>query len=92
KLGFVAKIFDYFSVGIPVVGNDVGGWSSIIKEEKVGLLSNNDPKMLADRIIQFVDNPDMSYEYGKRGIKLLKGKYSVKASTEKLINTIQQIL
>ncbi len=91
KLGFVTKIYDYFSVGVPVVGNDIGGWTSLIHKEKVGLLSSNDPQDLANKILQFIDNPDMSYEYGERGIKLLKDKYSVKKSSRNLMECIELI-
>lgn len=89
KLGFVTKIYDYFSVGIPVVGNDIGGWTSIITKEKVGLLSKNEPRDLAAKIIDFIDNPDMLYAYGERAIELLKGKYNVKVSAQNLIRCIE---
>jgi len=91
KLGFVTKIYDYFSVGIPVVGNDIGGWTSIIPQEKVGLLSSNDPEDLANKIIYFIENPDKANEYGKRGIELLKNKYSIIFSAQKLIKCIEMI-
>jgi len=92
KLGFVTKIYDYFSVGVPVVGNDIGGWTSIISEEKVGLLSTNDPKDLADKMMQLIKDPDMSYEYGKRGIELLKGRYSETEAARKLVEVIEMVL
>ena len=91
KLGFVAKIYDYFSVGVPVVANDIGGWISIITEERVGYLSTNDPKSLADKIIKLIENPEISYEYGERGIKLLKEDLSVKSSALKLLKYIETI-
>ena len=91
KLGFVTKIYDYFSVGLPVVGNDIGGWTSIITEEKVGLLSKNDPKDLAEKIIYFIENPEVSNTYGKRGIEILKTKYNIKNSAQSLIDYIKSI-
>ncbi|MFX1383353.1 MAG: glycosyltransferase [Promethearchaeota archaeon] len=92
KLGFVAKVYDYFSVGIPVVGNDIGGFTSIILEENVGKLSSNDPRDLANKIIDIIENPHLANEYGERGIKLLKGKLSVDESAKKLINIIENLL
>ena len=91
KLGFVAKVYDYFSVGIPVVGNDIGGFTSIIPKKNVGALSSNDPRDLADKIIYFIENPDLAYECGKRGINLLKEELSVKESSRNLINCIKKI-
>jgi len=92
KLGFVAKIYDYFSVGIPVVGNDIGGWTSIIAKEKVGLLSSNDPRDLAEKIIEIIENPEKANEYGKNGIRLLKEKLSIEGSTQKLLNYIENAI
>jgi len=91
KLGFVAKVYDYFSVGIPVVGNDIGGFTSIISEENVGTLSSNDPRDLADKILHFIENPNLGYECGEKGINLLKGKLSVNESAKKLIEIIEKI-
>ena len=90
KIGFVAKVYDYFSVGIPVVGNDIGGFTSVITEENVGALSSNDPRDLADKIIYFIDNPNLANECGQNGIKLLKGKLSINESARKLIEIIER--
>ena len=90
KLGFVAKIYDYFSVGIPVVGNDIGGFTKIISKEEVGLLSSNEPRDLAEKIIKFIENPELAYNCGERGIKLLKGTLSIKESSRKLIEYIEE--
>jgi glycosyltransferase involved in cell wall biosynthesis len=91
KFGFVTKIYDYFSVGIPVVGNDIGGWTKVIEKEKIGLLSSNDPKDLAEKIIYFIDNPDMAYQYGKNGIEFLKTKHNIVNSAKNIINHIKSI-
>jgi len=91
KFGFVTKIYDYFSVGIPVVGNDIGGWTSIITKEKIGLLSSKDPKDLANKMIQFIENPELAYEYGQRAIDFLKYKHNVEISARNIINHIKSI-
>ena len=91
RFGFVTKIYDYFSVGIPVVGNDIGGWTKVITEEKLGLLSSKDPKDLAEKFLIFIENPDMAYEYGRRGIDFLKKKHNVVISAQNIINHIQNI-
>jgi len=91
KFGFVTKIYDYFSVGIPVVGNDIGGWTKVINQEKLGLLSSNDPKDLAEKMIFFIENPNESYEYGKRGIEFLREKHNVVISAQNIINHIKKL-
>ncbi len=92
KFGFVTKIYDYFSVGIPVVGNDIGGWTKIIEKERLGILSTNDPKDLAEKIIFFIKNPDIGYEYGQRAINFLKKKHNVVISAQNIINHINNLL
>jgi glycosyltransferase involved in cell wall biosynthesis len=91
RFGFVTKIYDYFSVGIPVVGNNIGGWIKVISEEKLGLLSSKDPKDLAEKIIIFIENPNMAYEYGRRGIDFLKKKHNVVISAQNIIKHIRSI-
>jgi len=92
KMGTPVKLFDYMSVGIPVVANDIGSWSEIIRKENIGLLTEDDPKDFADAISYFLDDPDKSYKYGKRCIELIKNKYNWKFSTEKLIEVYKSIL
>ncbi|MFX1445362.1 MAG: glycosyltransferase family 4 protein [Promethearchaeota archaeon] len=91
KFGFVTKIYDYFSVGIPVVGNDIGGWTKVISEEKLGILSSRDPKDLAEKIMIFIENPELGYEYGQRGIEFLKEKHNVVVSAKNIIKHIKNI-
>jgi len=91
RLGFVTKVCDYFSVGLPVVANYIGGWTKIISEERVGLLSTDDPKDLAEKIIKFIENPEMSYEYGSRGIELLNTKLNIKNIAKKLQDCLNNL-
>lgn len=77
KLGIASKILDYLSVGIPVVGNDIGGWTSLIQKEKVGLLSSKNPKDLANKILYLIDNPEINYQFGQNAINLMKDKFNI---------------
>ena len=92
SLGFVTKIYDYFALGIPVVGNDIGGWTSIIEEAKLGLLSKSEPEDLANKILELLKNPDLMYEYGKNGIKLLNTEYNIENSGQNLLKVVQETL
>ncbi|MFW9829886.1 MAG: glycosyltransferase family 4 protein, partial [Candidatus Thorarchaeota archaeon] len=92
RLGFVTKIYDYFAVGVPVVGNSVGGWTSIISEEKLGLLSSNDPHDLAEKIVKVIENDQLGKEFGKAAIEILKTKYSIKSSAKSLIKVINKCI
>ena len=73
------------------MGNDIGGWSKVIKKEKLGLLSSKDPKDLADKMIYFIENQNEASECGKRGIEFLKKKHNVVISAQNIIKHIQNI-
>ena len=71
-----SKLFDYLSVGLPVVANDVGGWTDIVKENRVGRITSDDPKEFAQAIIDLLDNPQEIAEYGRRAMRLIRTKYN----------------
>jgi len=60
RLGPPIKLMDYLSVGLPVVANDVGGWCDIFRQNKIGLLANNNPKDFAQAIIELLMDPSLS--------------------------------
>ena len=43
QLGPPLKLFEYLSNGLPVIANDIGGWTEIIRKERLGLLTRDDP-------------------------------------------------
>jgi len=92
KMGTPVKLFDYLSVGVPVVANDIGTWTEIIRKERVGILTNDDPKEFADAITFFLHNPEESFKTGEQGINLIKTKYNWEFSTKKLISFYKKYL
>ncbi len=91
QLGFASKILDYLAVGLPVVGNNIGGWTEIIPHYKIGILSKNEPKDLAKNILNLLNNQDICYEFGQNGINLLKNDYNSEKIAQKLVNIIISI-
>lgn len=92
RISMPSKLFDYFSVGLPVVVNEVGGWTEIIRENKVGVLTADDPKDFAMGILQLLENPGMMSKYGKRGLDLLRTKYLWDNSARVLFNEYKKLL
>ncbi|MCD6484226.1 MAG: glycosyltransferase family 4 protein [Candidatus Odinarchaeota archaeon] len=91
QIGTPVKLFDYMSVGVPVVANKIDGWTDIIKEENVGILTGSSPEEFAKGILYFLENPDEIHRYGLRGIKLIKEKYNWDTSAQKLLSAYQKI-
>jgi glycosyltransferase involved in cell wall biosynthesis len=80
RLSMPSKLFDYFSVGLPVVANDVGGWTDIVKENRVGRITSDDPKEFGQAIIDLLDSPQEIAECGRRAMSLIRNKYNWDAS------------
>jgi len=92
RISMPSKLFDYFSVGLPVVVNEVGGWTEIIRENKAGVLTANDPKDFARGVLRLLDDPGMMAECGKRGLDLLRRKYLWDNSAKILFNEYRKLL
>jgi glycosyltransferase involved in cell wall biosynthesis len=86
KMGTPVKLFDYFSVGLPVVANDVGTWTNIIKQEKVGIVAEDDPADFASRILELIQNKELAEECGRRGLDLVKNEHNWDNSAKTLLN------
>lgn len=92
KMGTSVKLFDYLSVGLPVVANNVGTWTSIVKKEKVGILTEDDPADFAAGILELVQNREFAEECGARGLELVKDQFNWDNSAKALLNEYSRLL
>jgi len=92
KISMPSKLFDYMSVGLPIVANDVGGWTDIIKENSLGRVSKDNPKAFADSIIELLSNPEELIKCGENGIKTIKNTYNWDKSAQTLLNCYKHLL
>lgn len=91
KMGYPAKLYDYLSVGLPIVANDVGGWTKIIRDNRVGIVTANSPEAFASGILEFMENPKLRYECGQRGIELVKRELNYYNSARKLLDLYERL-
>ncbi|MEM2143727.1 MAG: glycosyltransferase [Candidatus Jordarchaeaceae archaeon] len=82
KIAYPAKLFDYMSVGMPVVANDVGAWTRIISENNIGIVTKDSPREFAYALIKLLKNPDLAYECGQRGLNLLRTRFNYDISAK----------
>jgi len=92
KLGPAVKLYDYLSVGLPVVANDIGGWTRMIKDEKIGILTEDNSQEFAQGILELLNNQNLARKYGKKGLELIKTKYNWDESARKLLQIYREIL
>lgn len=92
KMAYPAKLFDYLSVGLPIVSNDVGSWSSIITDYDVGYVSDNDPKSYADCILKILKNNEFRLQCANRAIKAVKDDLNYYNSARQLLSAYEILL
>lgn len=90
-LGPPIKLFDYMSVGLPVIANYIGGWSEIINQERIGIATNNTPKDFADAIMELLSDMETYYKYAFNALKLIKEKYNWDIVIQPLVEMIKKI-
>ena len=77
KIGHPQKLFDYLACGLPVIANDVDSWwTKMIKKEKIGLVSEDDPKKFAECIDLLLSDDELWMTMHKNALNLIKTKYN----------------
>jgi len=92
QMGYPIKLFDYLSMGLPVVANDIGAWTRIISEKRVGILTEDDPQSFANGLLELLKNPELLYACGKRGITLIKTEFNWDFSAKVLLENYKKLL
>jgi glycosyltransferase involved in cell wall biosynthesis len=87
------KIFEYMSVGIPVIGPDIPQWRDFIKENGCGVTVNpKDAHALARAITFLLMQPQAAEEMGRRGREAIEKWYNWKTEAAKLMQLYEQLL
>lgn len=87
------KLYEYMSVGIPVIASNFTLWKKIIDMHKCGICVNPlNPKDIAEAIISIIDNPIISMKMGTNGIAPVEDFYNWEKESLKLINIYDEIL
>ncbi len=92
KISMPSKLFDYLSVGLPVVANEVGGWTDIIKENNVGKVTMDDPEDFARGISGLLDDPKEMAKTALKGMELIRNTYNWDVSAKILAQRYEKLL
>lgn len=92
RISMPSKLFDYLSVGLPVVVNDVGGWTDIVKSNRVGMVTRDDPRDFARGVSELLGTPSEMAECGRRGIELIKKAYNWDVSASLLTKSYGKLV
>ena len=87
------KLYEYMSVGIPVIASNFTLWKKIIDMHNCGICVNPlNPKDIAEAIIYIIDNPIKSMKMGANGIAPVEDLYNWEKESLKLIKIYDEIL
>jgi glycosyltransferase involved in cell wall biosynthesis len=91
RMGTPIKLFSYLEMGLPVVANNVGGWSEIIAHNQVGVVCQDDPLHFAEAILNLIKDNKKMTQFRKNGIELIKEKYNWENSGRTLLNACNRL-
>lgn len=83
------KLFEAAACARAVIAGNFGYLKKLVLEMKCGVLVDpHDPKEIAEKMRQFIINPDLREELGNNGLKIIERKYNL----DMVSKTIQKVL
>ena len=87
--GLCITIVEAMASSLPIVATNIGGIpESVIDGHNGFLVPPKDPKALADKIIELIDNPELRKTMSERSRKIAEEKYSL----DKMIQDIEKVI
>jgi glycosyltransferase involved in cell wall biosynthesis len=77
----------------PIVVSDVGGLGEIVEDNQTGfVVPPQNPPMLADKILCFLENPELGKIFGARAKELVFEKYDEKKILNQYLEYYKEIV
>jgi len=87
-----AKIFDYMACAIPFVAVGGSDLKRIVVDSGAGFVVDNNPHLIAKKIIYLIDNPQVSQEMGRKGREYCEKYYNRRLMSTKMKLLINEIV
>ena len=92
-VSYATKLFEYMSVGLPVIASDFPLWRKIVEGAGCGLLVDPlNPQAIADSIVHILKHPEEAEKMGKRGRKAVEDMYNWSNEEKKLLWLYKNLL
>jgi len=90
--GLPNVVLEAMACGTPVLATPVGGISDIIKDGETGfLLKSNDPKHIAERVIELLNNPSLLKKVSTNALKYVRENFSYEKTLKAWWNIFEQL-
>jgi glycosyltransferase involved in cell wall biosynthesis len=86
------KVFDYMSVGLPVVTPSVGDWGEIVKKEDAGIVLENDSIENYAKALDILANEEIWTRKSLNAKNILVGKYNWENVLKPLIDVVNRYI
>ncbi|NJE07673.1 glycosyltransferase family 1 protein [Thermococcus sp. M39] len=88
---FGIAALEALSCGVPVVANNHGGISEIVKHGLTGLVSQDDKELL-ENILYLLDNPELIEKMGRNARKAVKEEFSWKKIAKEIVEIYKKTI
>ena len=76
QIGPPLKLYDYMACGLPVVANNIDGWSRIIDDENIGLTTRDDPAEFASAVDKILNDESLWLSMHENAVRAIQTKYN----------------
>lgn len=76
----------------PIVASDIGGIPEVVRHERTGLLTANDPGAVAAALRRFVEDPSLARECGEAARAQAQARFSDDRMVEQTLAAYQEVL
>jgi glycosyltransferase involved in cell wall biosynthesis len=91
--GFSNSILEYMAASRPVVATNVGGAGEAVREGENGfLVASDDDAAMAHRLLELLENPAQSRNFGERGRDIVEENFSTDAQLRKTLELYDRLL
>lgn len=85
-----SRIRDYMAVGRPVISNPVGEMKLLVSEEEIGILADENPQDMAEKIVYLRENPEVRARLGAKARQTAEQHFSQEKITGHLVTCYQE--
>ncbi len=90
--GSPMKLFEYMGCMSPVVTSRLGQMLEIINDGDDGVLCENDPNDILDKLLFLRDDPKRAKDIGRKGWERIQSEFSWQHNVEKTLNVFERLL